>query len=298
MGVLALEELIRQRAEIVGVVARWDDPSPDAWYPSVTDCAASHGLSVLRPREINDPQFVEQARQLAPDVMLTAFYPKIYRRPLLEVAPRGSLNLHFAPLPRYRGSYPGAWAIINGETRHGVTLHRMAPGVDNGDVVAQQMVDVTEHDTGATLYQRCEQAGLELLRRTWPTLQNGPITGQPQDETQALYYDRNYPLGGVVNFGWTARHVVDYIRAMTFPPFPNPFTFSRGRKLTIDAARIGEGASGGVCGRVLDVGPTLRVQAADGCVELTALRDERGRPIDLAEAVERYGLAVGAVLGR
>ena len=227
MGVLALDELYRQGAEIVAVIARWDDPSPGQWYPSVTERAEHLGFQVLRPEDVNEDGFVSSVRNLAPDILFTAFYPSLFKRKLLKVAPRGSVNLHFAPLPRYRGSFPGAWAIINGENKHGVTLHYMDPGVDSGDVIDRELVEIDPEDTGRMLYEKCEQVGLALVRRAWPKIVSGTAQSMPQSEPDSLYYDRNYPYGGVINFGWTARQIYDYVRAMTFPPFPNPFTFYR-----------------------------------------------------------------------
>jgi UDP-4-amino-4-deoxy-L-arabinose formyltransferase/UDP-glucuronic acid dehydrogenase (UDP-4-keto-hexauronic acid decarboxylating) len=310
MGRLALEELARQQAEgqteVIAVVAREDDPQPGQWYPSVTERAEELGLEVLKPRDINAPEFVEQMRALRPDLLFTAFYPKLYKRPLLEVAPAGSVNLHFAPLPRYRGSYPGAWAIIRGETRHGVTMHYMTPGCDSGDLIGQEFVEIAPDETGLTLYEKCEAAGLALVRRVWPALVAGRAERTPQDESQALYHDRNYPYGGVVNWGWSAREVDAYVRAMTFPPFPNPFTFFDGRKLTILKSSLGEASSGSgdaasdarEPGTVLGISDALEVQTRRGVVRLHEFQDSRGRVQPLEAIVRSYGLSPGKILGR
>ena len=190
MGVLALEELSRQGAEIIAVVARWDDPSPDQWYPSVTECGNKLGLPVYNPRNVNHPDFIAQVKALDPDLMFTAFYPRIYKRKLLEIPPQGSINLHFAPLPRYRGSNPGAWAIINGEKQHGVTMRYMDPNVDSGDIVGQRSVDVSDSETGQTLYDKCERKGLELVRETWPLIESGTVRPTTQQPENVIYYRR------------------------------------------------------------------------------------------------------------
>ena len=297
---MALEELIRQGAEVVAVVARWDDPSPGQWYPSVTRRAEQLGLHVLQPEDVNADDFVSDVQKHAPDLLFTAFYPKIFRRPLLAIAPEGSVNLHFAPLPRYRGSFPGAWAIINGERRHGVTLHYMNSGVDSGDVIDQEPVDISPDDTGFSLYEKCQEAGLVLVRRAWPKLASGTAESTPQSKAHALYYDRSYPYSGVINFGWTAQQVCDYVRAMTFQTFSNPFTFFRGRKLTIGRCRVEmDGrASTSTSGQILRLGDTMSVQAGSGEVEILEFQDDQGNLLSVAEAVTSNGLAEGDFLGR
>jgi methionyl-tRNA formyltransferase len=298
MGVLALEELLRQQAELVAVISRWDDPTPGQWYPSVTEAARRANLPLYQPKDINDPAFVAQMKALKPDIMLTAFYPTIYKPSLIGVAYHGSVNLHFAPLPRYRGSYPGAWAIINGEKSHGVTMHYMDPGVDSGDIIGQLMVDIEPCDTGFTLYRKCERAGVELLRKTWPLLTNASAARIPQNTTKILYHDRAYPYGGVINFGWAAKQVHDFIRALTFPPFPNPFTFFNRRKLTVMKSRVVEEDSSGEIGQVIALGDSLRVQARGGCVDLLECRDNRGKCRAMREIITEYGIQRGNYLGR
>jgi methionyl-tRNA formyltransferase len=291
MGALALDELHRQDADVVAVVARWDDPSPGQWYPSVTEQAEHLRLQVLRPENVNDDRFLVGIRELAMDILFTAFYPRLFKRPLLEVAPHGSVNLHFAPLPRYRGSYPGAWAINRGETKHGVSLHYMSPGVDSGDVIDQEFVDIDPDDTGYSLYGKCEQTGLELVRRVWPT---------PQLDAEALYFNRDYPYGGVINFNWTARQIYDYVRGMTFPPFPNPFTYFAGRKLTVTRCRTPKdgGSEIAVPGSILRLAETMTVQAGNGIIELLEFQNTMGNPLSVDDAASSLSLSAGDVIGR
>ncbi len=300
MGVKALQELIDREIDLCGVIARWDDPSPGQWYPSVADLASECKLPLFKPKDINDPEFVAQMKALAPDLMFTAFYPKIYKRALLEIPPHGSFNLHFAPLPRYRGSFPGAWAIINGETHHGVTIHQMAAGVDNGDIVAQVKVPIDPADTGKDLYEKCEEYGLQLFRQTLPALLDRSYTLTPQDPGQALYYDRNYPYGGVVNFAWTTTQVIDYIRACTFPPFPNPDAYVNGKKFTLLKVQPSSMVfdSGDPPGKIRVIDGRIHIRTADGAVEVLAMLNNMGKAISLKEFDKYYNISHHACVGR
>lgn len=297
MGVLALEELHRRSIVPTAIITRWDDPTPGQWFPSVTARATElyPQVLVLQPTDINDAVSVARLRDLAPDLMLTAFYPRIYTSELLSVPRLGSVNLHFAPLPRYRGSYPGAWAIINGETEHGVTLHVMDPGVDSGAIIDQRPLPIEPSDTGQTLYHRCEQVGLRILQDRLPELVAGTIRTRPQVAGEALYYGRHYPLGGVVNFGWSSKQVVDYVRALRFPPFDYPVTFHEGRPIQVRAAAAIEAPSSfSMPGAVLAADqPHVTVATADGAVVLSELVDARGRDLEAARTP-----VLGDILGR
>lgn len=299
MGALALKAFIEHGAPLKAVVARWDDPSPNQWYPSVSEIALKHGIKLFKPTNINEPDFVNQITDLQPDWLFTAFYPKIYRRPLLEASRNGSINLHFAPLPRYRGSYPGAWAIINGEKEHGVTMHFMKPGVDNGDIIDQEMVDITFEDTGKSLYEKCERAGLELVKRQLANIIHNSLKSVPQAESRVLYNDRNFPYGGVISFTWSAQQIYNFVRALTFPPFANPFTFFKGRKLTIQKCVIGN-ANGvnTLPGTVLQTSPMLEVACGKGSINILEVLDNRGKSNTLNNLTFEYGITKGSILGR
>jgi len=298
MGVLALEELVRQGAEVAAVVARWDDPHSGQWYPSVSARARELGLPLLQPQDINGSAFFRQIRKLGVDLMFTAFWPRIYRKRLLELASRGSINLHFGPLPRYRGSFPGAWAIIRGERRHGVTIHYMDEGADSGDIVAQRFVDIAADETGRTLYGKCEEAGQALLRETWPLLAAGTAPRLPQREEDALYHGRGYPYGGVVDFRWSAERIDAYIRAMAFPPFPSPATTFRGRPLRILRVQVREReGTGGDPGRIDSLEDGVTVQAGVGRVRLLTLETGSAAGRSIEESIRDLGLSVGGFFG-
>ena len=268
MGVYALEILFSSNVEICGVVVRDDDPSPGMWYKSVTELAQKNGLLILKPKNINSPDFVNIIKDINPDLLLTAFYPQIYKAPLLQVAKYGSLNLHFAPLPKYRGSFPGAWAIINNEREHGVSIHYMRSGVDNGPIAFQKIVTIDSLETGHSLYKKCEEAGKSLLAKHLSEIISGEIASTPQDEKKAIYYPRGQPYGGVINWGWDSIFIERYIRALTFPPFKNPNTFVGNRKLFLEKISIiNTDQTGHLPGTVLGKTP-LQIQCGSGVIKI------------------------------
>ena len=292
MGVRALELFHDGGAEILAVIARADDdPAASGWYRSVAGRAAHFGLAVYRPEDINSAESIALFRELRPDLVFTAFYPRIYSREVLSCIDAVFLNVHFAPLPRYRGCMPGAWAIINGESSHGVTVHHMAPGVDNGDIAFQMNVPIAANETGISLYRKCNRVGAELLRLALPDILAGRIPATPQNHRRALYRRRGYPYGGVVSWGWDAAFVERYVRAMTFPPFRNPFTFVGDTKVFVDAVTlIDADVVGTMPGTILRNDP-VQVQCGRGVVQIddVSFASERARASTRFPVAARLG---------
>src|SRR5579872_3187690 len=104
--------------------------------------ALENGIPVLQPESINTPQGVADLQSLRPDLLVVAAYGQILSRDVLAAAPQGGINVHASLLPKYRGAAPIAWAIYHGETRTGVTLNRMTTGLDAGDMLAQESLDI------------------------------------------------------------------------------------------------------------------------------------------------------------
>ena len=294
MGVLILEELLQKDVQVAGVVARWDDPSPKQWYPSVTDFARKNNLPVYTPKNINDPSFVSEVSGIAPDIIFTVFYPRIYSKRLLEAVSSEAYNLHFGPLPRYRGCFPGAWAIINGESNHGVTIHRMGESADSGDIVSKTLVSIDGNETGISLYKKCEKAGLKLFSQTWHNLESGAIDLVPQNSQEALYYNREIPFGGIIDFSWSASMVDRFVRALTFPPFLNPAAYQNGRWLIVDKCEVVELKNiVGKPGQILSLEDGIVVQAGKGIIKITDCRDHNGKQVSLKYAIKSYKIQVG-----
>lgn len=225
LAVAALETLVRAGDEVAAVIVDHDDDGTDGWQPSLRAAATRMDLAVLDPPNVNDPAFVEQVTALAADHLLSFQAGPILRAPLIATARIAALNLHYGPLPRYRGVAPIGWAILNGETAHGVTLHHIDPGVDSGPLVRGLSVPIEPTDTGRTLYDRCVAAGVELFATAWPELRLlEAVPGTPQDATAALYYNRWAIDFRQRRVRWDddCERIANRMRAFIFPPFQFP----------------------------------------------------------------------------
>src|SRR5580658_7983477 len=144
-------------------------------------------LPVLQPLKARDPQFIEQLRQLKPDLMVVVAYGQILPPALLDVPPHGCLNVHTSLLPKYRGAAPIQWAIADGESETGVTIMKMDAGLDTGPMLSTRSTPIESADNSQTLHDRLARLGAELLAETIPGYVAGKISPQPQPREGASY---------------------------------------------------------------------------------------------------------------
>lgn len=158
-----------------------------------------------------------------PDLVVSCGYRHIVPEEILEIPEMGCVNLHPAYLPYNRGANPNVWSIIDG-TPAGVTLHYMDPSLDTGDIIARQKVETDFADTGKDLYQRLEDAQIDLFKETWPDLRSGNVVRTEQVDTEGTYHrtgefedlceiDRDETV--------RVKEFLDRLRALTFPPYDN-----------------------------------------------------------------------------
>lgn len=163
IGCAGIEALLKSGFEIAAVFTHRDDSEENLWFESVAELAASRNIPVFAPEDINHPMWVQKIREFAPDVIFSFFYRNIVSPSVLDILPAGCLNLHASLLPRYRGRCPINWALVNGEKETGVTLHHMTPRPDDGDIVCQKKITVSNDDTARSLHEKAAKAASEML---------------------------------------------------------------------------------------------------------------------------------------
>ncbi len=199
------------------------------------------GIPCLTMREkMNEPGLVDAIRGWNPNLLVVVGWYHMVPKVLREMAP--AIGLHASLLPDYCGGAPLVWAMINGETRTGITLFQLGDGVDDGPVLAQAEEPILDEDTIATLYARIEDRGLELLRAELPRLARGEAVAVPQDPARRRVFPQRAPEDGVIDWKWPARRIYDFVRAQT-RPYPGAFTRFRGERLTLWRVEPREAAS-------------------------------------------------------
>lgn len=200
-------------------------------YADIAARARSNGIPVtIVDGPMSKPSLLSLIAELKPDAFLVSGWYHMIPKNWRAIAP--AYGLHASLLPDYSGGAPLVWAIINGETKTGITLFQMDDGVDSGPIVGQKAEPILPDDTIATLYARIEDRGLELIREMLPRLASGTLELRPQDEAKRRIMSQRTPEDGLIDWSKDA-HVVDrYIRAQT-RPYPGAFSYFNGRPLYI-----------------------------------------------------------------
>ncbi len=274
MGCEGLEALILNGYDVAAVFTYTDNADEVIWFASIAEAAARHDIPVYTPDDINHPLWVEKIRELKPDVVFSFYYRDILSAAILDIPASGCFNLHGSLLPKYRGRVPTNWAIINGETETGVTLHHMTPGIDNGDIVAQQVVSISSDDTAQTLVNKQVDAARGMLDSCLPAIKDGSATRTPQNHKEATYFSGRKAEDGAIDWSQSATAIHNLVRAVS-RPYPGAFTFAGQRKLLIWEVEVIQQQAEAKAGTILSVNP-LDIACGEGVVRVRFGQQENG----------------------
>ncbi len=235
-GCAGIEALIKNGFKIEAVFTHKDNPSENIWFGSVAELAASKGIPVFAPEDINHPLWVSKIKKMKPDVIFSFYYRDMVKKAILDIPSKGCINLHGSLLPKYRGRVPINWAIINGEKETGVTLHYMVEKADAGDIIAQEKVKIDDKDTAKTLHDKCVVAAEKMLAKALPTIKTGKVKAVKQDEAKATCFGGRGPEDGEIDWSKSATEVRNLIRSVT-RPYPGAYSFIGDRKVIIWEAK-------------------------------------------------------------
>ncbi len=186
--------------------------------------AAACGVALAQPESINTPEGLEQLRAMKPDLLVVAAYGQILSKDVLTIPTRGTINVHASLLPKYRGAAPVAYAILGGETRTGVTIIKVTPGLDSGDMILQESLDILPDDTTGTLEARLAQLGAKLAVEAVRKYQSGgPVDGVKQDPALVTKAPKIKKEFGLIDWTKPADYIERFVRAMQ--PWPTAYTF-------------------------------------------------------------------------
>ena len=271
-AVPTLERIVAAGHQVLTVVTQPDRPRGRGQHPApppVKETALRLGLAVYQPERVRRPEAVEQLRTLAPEAMVVVGYGQIIPQNVIDLAPLGIINVHASLLPKYRGAGPIQWAIINGETRTGVTTMRIDAGLDTGDMLLKAETEIGPEETAVELGQRLAVMGADLLVKTLDSLARGAITPQPQNSAEATLAPLLKKEDGVIDWSQPATAIHNRVRGLQ--PWPGASTAFRGQALHIWRSRVRAG--GAAPGRFLHLKPPV-VGCGAGLLELVEVQME------------------------
>ncbi|EMH4107490.1 bifunctional UDP-4-amino-4-deoxy-L-arabinose formyltransferase/UDP-glucuronic acid oxidase ArnA [Serratia ureilytica] len=288
IGCAGLKALTEAGYDVQAVFTHTDDPGENNFFSSVARLGAELDLPVYAPEDVNHPLWVDRIRALQPDVIFSFYYRHMLSDEILSLAPQGGFNLHGSLLPRYRGRAPVNWALVNGETETGATLHKMVKRPDAGDIVGQQKVTIADSDTALTLHKKVLEAAQAVLKEQLPKLKNGTATFTRQDESQASYFGRRTPADGEILWHKSAKEINNLVRAVT-EPYPGAFSYLGQRKLIVWRSRVLDTQHDKQPGTVLSTAP-LVIACGEGALEIVAGQNESGLYVQGSRLAQEMGI--------
>ena len=275
-----LKALYAAGHEICGVYTRRDKPvgrKQVLTAPPVKEVALEHGTPVFQPRTLRDGSEDENIRTLAPELIVVVAYGCILPASVLSIPKHGCINLHVSLLPKYRGSAPVQWSVLNGDPETGVSIMQMDEGLDTGDVLRCEKIAIDPEETSGELFDRVTAVGAQILCQTIPAIEQGSLKPVVQDHEHATLAPMLSKEMAEFHLTDTAEHIHNWVRGMN--PWPGAwFVTSGGKKLKVNQCRVAASA-GEAPGTVLATKP-LTVACGEGAVQLLQVVPEGKKPME------------------
>jgi len=236
VGVNCLKALLNAGIQIDLVVTHQDDPNENIWFGSVAKLCSEKNLSYITPNANELSALLPTLQVLSPDYIFSFYYRYMIPAELLACAKIAALNMHGSLLPKYRGRAPVNWAILQGETETGATLHVMESKPDAGDIVGQVAVSIGPDETATDIFGKVSQAAVKVLEDALPSLMQGKVARRPNELQKGSYFSGRKPADGEIHWEQTAQQVHNLVRAVA-PPYPGAYTNHQGKTMVV--ARTG-----------------------------------------------------------
>ncbi len=289
IGVRCLRALVESGFDVPLVVTHEDNPVEAIWFDSVARTAAEYGIATISPSDPNAARVVDGIAACRPDFLFSFYYRSMLKPPLLDLAPRGALNMHGSLLPKYRGRAPVNWAVIHGETETGATLHYMDVKADSGDIVAQAAIPILRDDTAREVFDKVTDAAERVLRGALPALVAGRAPRIPQDAGAATYFGGRTPEDGRINWSRSARSIHDLVRGVA-PPYPGALTrVDGGNARVLRTHLLDAGAAPATPPSMKAEGSTMVARCGGGGALAILELEIEGSPVTVSDFAARHG---------
>ncbi len=281
----SLERLYADGREVAAVFTQPDKPKHRGMkltQSPVKMLALEHGTPVHQPATLRDGQALEILRDIEPDLIAVVAYGKLLPHAILTLPTLGCVNIHGSLLPKYRGSAPVQWAVLNGDEISGVTSMYMAEQMDAGDIILKKETPIGDGETAGELYDRLSALGAQLLSETLDAISDGTAPRIPQDEKLVTYAP---PLGkhqSPIDWSQPAQKIVNQVRGLN--PWPSATTSLNGVTFKVHKAAVDSNTTGAAPGELVAAGVDgLIVACADGAVRIVELQAPGKRRMDATD---------------
>jgi methionyl-tRNA formyltransferase len=296
-AVASLEALVRAGHQVAGVFSQPDKPvgrHQNKLQPTpVKECAQAHGIPVYQPEKLRDGTALALLRELDPELIVAAAYGRILPDDILALPPKGCINVHSSLLPKYRGSAPINWAILNGDRETGVTIQKMVRDLDAGDIILQRATPIGADENAAALYDRLALMGGELLTQAVAQIEAGIAACTPQDHAQATQAPMLSKALSPVDWTRSAQAIHNQIRGLY--PWPAAATdILTGEPVKLWAARTAETPAAARPGTIISAGREgIDVACGDGrALRILELQAPGGKRMSAADYLRGHPIQI------
>lgn len=287
-----LKKVLSDGFEVVGVYTQPDRPKGRGMKmvaSPVKEVALAAGIPVFQPENFREEETVEALRELKPDVCAVVAYGRILPQKVLDVPKYGCINIHASVLPKYRGSAPYQWAVLDGLTETGVTAMYLCREMDAGDIIDVSKTPIGENETAGELLDRLAVLGADLLSKTLRRFASeGKVPAVPQNPDEVSYAPMLDKTMCPIDWNKTARQVHNHVRGLH--PWPVATMVLQGKTFKVHAAHVVSGS--GTPGQILGLTKTgLVIACGEGAVEITSLQAEGGKRMAAPDYFRGHPLA-------
>lgn len=298
-AVSALKRILGTKHEVVGVVTQPDRKRNrgEVSFSPVKQCAVDNNIKVYQYESIRK-EGVEDIKAINPDIMVTCAFGQIISQEILDIPKYGVINIHASLLPKYRGSSPIQWCLINGEKKTGVTIMRTALAVDSGDILLQKEIDIKPQENAGELFDRLAELGGESIVEALDIIDSQKAVYVPQDESKATHYPMIKKEDGHIDWSQSSEQIFNKMRGFT--PWPSVFSYLDGKLFKILKClpcEENEQIKSLSEGEVYVDGRKAYVKCKTGAIELLEVQLEGKKAMDTATFLTGGKLKTGVKLG-
>ena len=297
-AVPCLQSLLDEKFNVIGVFTQPDKPKGRGYVltpPPVKELALKYSIPVFQPEKMRDGEALNYLKKLNPDLIIVVAYGKILPKEILDLPQYGCINVHASLLPKYRGAGPIQWSVINGEKETGVTTMYMDVGLDTGDMIINNSLEIGENETAGELHDRISLLGAKTLIETLKLFQKNEIVRTKQDDSSATYAPMLDKKLCEIDFSDDAKKIHNLIRGLS--PWPVAVTKFEGKTLKIHRSLCLPNDVGATPGEVIDNNGKIVVSCGKGCIEILELQLEGKKRMTSADFLRGNPINLKTVLG-
>lgn len=312
----SLRKVYEAGHQIIGVVTNVDKPKGRGMKlvaSPVKEFALEKGLTIFQPMKVrNNPEFINEIKKLQPDVICVVAYGKILPQELLDIPKLGCINVHGSLLPKYRGAAPIQWSVLNGDKTTGITTMYMDVGIDTGDMILKQEVEIGDNETTGELWKRLSEIGGNLLVKTLDLIEKGKAPREKQGENYTLAPMLSKEMAKIDWENTTAIEIKNLVRGLN--PIMGAYSFLKGKKIKFWKVEVVEESKlfeifpelieyaykmeDVMPGTILfsDSKNGLFIKSKDGIIQVLELQAENARKMSVSDFLRGNQVIAGSLL--